>query len=179
VNGTQLGLTIVYGLACIVSVAIFVALIRSTRARRRAAAGELDTERLAHGENRWGLLVVAFLVIMLAATIWQVPYGATKSGDPRAQRVDVTGQQFGWTIQPNEVRAGVPVQFRLSSRDVQHGFGVYDGNKFLFQVQVPAAGEHVQYITRTFSKPGVYQVLCLEFCGFQHHLMKATFRVKG
>jgi cytochrome c oxidase subunit II len=71
----------------------------------------------------------------------------------------------------------VPVEFHLRSRDVQHGFGVYDGNKLLFQVQVPAKGQTEQDLVHTFSKPGTYDVLCMEFCGFQHHTMRGTLRV--
>ena len=173
-NGTQLLLTITYGLLVAASTVCLVLLVRSTRAR--TAGEELDHERVAGMENRWGVVVVVLLVTLLAVTIFSVPYG--RSDAPAgAQRVVVQGQQFGWSVRPAVVRAGRPVEFRLTSKDVQHGFGVYDGTKLLFQVQVPAQGENEQRYSYTFDEPGTYDILCLEFCGFQHHMMRGSLRV--
>ena len=170
-NGTQLAITIGYGLALVLCVIAFVVIVRSTR---RPAA--VDTERLAHGENRWGWIVIGLLVLGLAVTIWQVPYFATAK--ERGQPVSVTAQQFAWTVKPSKVKAGQPVNFSIISRDVQHGFGVYDGTTLLFQVQAPAKGEPAQEYTYTFHHPGRYEILCLEFCGFQHHLMRGALEVQ-
>jgi cytochrome c oxidase subunit 2 len=175
VNGSQLLLTIVYSLLVVVSGVIAALVIRSTRARA-AAAAEPDHERLAGLENRWGVAVVVMLCALLFLTIFSVPYGRTDA-PPGAQTVLVRGQQFGWNVQPAQVPAGRPVLFRVSSKDVQHGFGVYDGTKLLFQVQVPAAGEPEQRYSYTFDKPGTYEILCLEFCGVQHHNMRGQLRV--
>jgi cytochrome c oxidase subunit 2 len=114
-------------------------------------------------------------VILLALTITSVPYGRSAGDAP--QRVAVQAQQFGWAVQPAAVRAGRPVEFRLQSKDVQHGFGVYDGTKLLFQVQVPARREHVQRYVYTFDQKGSYDILCMEFCGFQHHQMRGVIKV--
>jgi cytochrome c oxidase subunit 2 len=174
-NGDQVFLTIAYTALVLVSGVGLALLLRSTSAKRRAA---VDHERLAEGENRWGIIVVALLVTMLAATIWSLPYDETADAGPETQVVRVQGQQFGWSVQPSTVEAGRPVTFRLSSKDVQHGFGIYEGNKLLGQVQVPASGEPVQEYTITLERPGIYGILCLEFCGFQHHMMRGTLRVR-
>ena len=172
-NGTQLLLTITYGLLVAASTVGLVLLVRSTRTR--TAGEELDHERVAGMENRWGVVVVVLLITLLALTIFSVPYG--RSDAPAgAQRVVVQAQQFGWSVRPAVVRAGRPVEFRLTSKDVQHGFGVYDGTKLLFQVQVPAQGTEQRY-SYTFDQPGTYDILCLEFCGFQHHTMRGSLRV--
>jgi cytochrome c oxidase subunit 2 len=34
-----------------------------------------------------------------------------------------------------------------------------------------------QKLVHTFSDPGTYEILCLEFCGVGHHKMTATFEV--
>jgi cytochrome c oxidase subunit 2 len=174
-NGNQVFLTIAYSLLVLGSLVGLALLVRSTSARRRSA---VERDRLEEGENRWGIVVVALLVTMLAATIWSLPYDDTADAGRDAQIVEVRGQQFGWNIQPSEVEAGRPVTFRMASKDVQHGFGIYEGNKLLGQVQVPAAGEPVQEYTMTFAAPGTYEVLCLEFCGFQHHMMRGRLRVR-
>jgi cytochrome c oxidase subunit II len=173
-NDTQVVIAVGYT-ALVIAVGVVAALIlRSTRSRRR---GDVDSGRLAHLEERWGAIVVVALGVLLFATIFSVPYGKTDA-EAGAQRVAVTGQQFGWAVQPAEVEAGREVQFELVSRDVQHGFGVYDGTELVFQVQVPAKGEPRQLYTHTFDEPGTYDILCLEFCGAQHHAMRGSLRVR-
>jgi cytochrome c oxidase subunit II len=173
VNGDQLLLTLVYTPLVLVCLAGAVWLIRTTRPAR---TGEVDHGRMAGLENRWGIIVIVLLVALLALTIFSVPYGKTDA-PAGAQRVTVGAQQFGWAIRPSAVRVAEPVEFRLTSRDVQHGFGVYDGTKLLFQVQVPADGEPEQRYVHTFTKKGTYDILCLEFCGFQHHMMRGVLKV--
>jgi cytochrome c oxidase subunit 2 len=89
--------------------------------------------------------------------------------------VRVEGVQFAWVIKPNRVRAGEPVQFRLFSKDVNHAFALYRANKLEVQVQVPP--DYEQRLTHTFDQPGTYRVVCLEFCGVNHHLMQSQIEV--
>jgi len=150
---------------------IAVAVWLSTRGRDRSA----DTELLARREKAWFVVTVGLLVSLLFATIFFTPYGKSASAD--AQVVQVQGFQFGWLIQPGSMRANVPVEFQLLSRDVNHAFAVYNSHDvLLFQVQV--VPKRTQRYVYTFKKPGTYQVLCFEFCGLDHDLMKATFEVK-
>jgi cytochrome c oxidase subunit 2 len=174
VTGVQLFLTIAYAIVVTISAVVAALVIRSTRAKRRA---DVDPERLAGFENRWGFVVIVLLISALAATIWSLPYDETEA-QPGAQRVTVRAQQFGWAIQPARVQVGRPVQFVMTSKDVQHGFGVFDGNKLLVQVQVPARSQGEQRYVYTFDKRGTYEVLCMEFCGFQHHMMRGQLRVE-
>jgi cytochrome c oxidase subunit 2 len=169
----QLLITITYSIASILAIAALAAVFLSTTARNRA---KTDTGKLAHLENYWGYFVTAFLIVLLVLTIVDLPYG--KSAPRNAQRVRVIAQQFAWNIQPSTVRAGVPIEFTLTSKDVQHGFGVYEGTKLLFQVQVPASGEPAQKVDLTLRTPGTYTIDCLEFCGYHHHLMVATLRAR-
>jgi cytochrome c oxidase subunit 2 len=109
-------------------------------------------------------------------TIFFVPYGETAG--PNKQTVQVVGVQFAWTVNPTVVRAGVPVEFLATTRDVNHGFGVYDPDgTLIFQAQV--IPDQTQKIVHTFSEPGTYEVLCLEFCGVNHHNMITTFEVRA
>jgi cytochrome c oxidase subunit 2 len=114
------------------------------------------------------------LLALLLATIFYRPYGA--HAGHHSQVVRVTAVQFAWAVSPNEVRAGVPVEFLATSRDVSHGFGVYSaGGVLQFQAQV--GPEETQRIVHTFHRPGAYEVLCLEFCGVDHHRMRTTIEV--
>jgi cytochrome c oxidase subunit 2 len=174
VNSTQLLITVAYAIVMAISVVVFAIIVRSTRTKATEAPAH---EKLARNEVRWGYAVIAMLVVLLALTIFQVPYTQTSADASNAQRVVVDAQQFAFTLRPNRVEAGRPVEFSMTSRDVQHGFGIYQGSKLIFQVQVPAVGEHVQKYVHTFDEAGTYEVLCLEFCGFQHHLMRGQLRV--
>lgn len=163
-------IAVFYGIVVVLGVLLAFAVWRSTRTRRSA-----DPDLLARREKGWFVVVVLLLVGLLFGTIFVTPYG--KSAPKRKQVVEVQGFQFGWTIEPSPMKANVPVEFRLRSLDVNHAFAVYNADdELLFQVQVMPG--RTQKLVYTFKKPGTYQVLCFEFCGLYHDLMRATFTVK-
>ncbi len=167
---TTLVIAVSYSIVVVLGIAIAVVVWRSTRVRGRA-----DPEQLAHRERTWLVIVVLLLTGLLAATIWFTPYRESSAG-ASGQVVNVEARQFAWTISPAKVRADQEVEFRLTSTDVNHGFGVYDDRERLVaQVQVPPG--KTQTLVHTFTRPGTYRVLCLEFCGVGHHVMETTFEV--
>jgi len=168
VAGTDRTILITYGIAVVLAILCALALFASTRNRRA-----LDTHKLAEFEKRWLGIVVAILVALLATTIWFTPYGKTTPSD--AQVVAVNAQQFAWQLKPATIRVGVPVAFVTRSQDVNHGFGIYKGHKFIAQIQV--VPDRNSTLLHTFHETGTYTVLCLEYCGVGHHGMVATFRV--
>jgi cytochrome c oxidase subunit 2 len=142
----------------------------STLGRRR----EIDAKKLGERERTWFGIVVVLLVALLFATIFFTPYG--RSAGSNGQRVDVTAQQFAFLVPGKTLKAGEPVDFRLTSRDVNHGFAVYNSDdEFLFQVQV-MPGKTQEYVY-TFEKPGTYHIVCFEYCGVGHDQMAGAFRV--
>lgn len=152
------------------SVLVALAVWRSTLRRDRDA----DTELLARREKAWFVVVIVLLAGLLFATIFFIPYG--ESAPANSQVVEVQGFQFGWLVEPSSIRANVPVEFQLTSRDTNHGFGVYtEDDVLLFQVQV--IPEQTAKRVWTFDEPGTYQVECLEFCGLAHDAMRATLEV--
>jgi cytochrome c oxidase subunit 2 len=168
VAGGDLTILISYTVAVVLAVVVSVALVVSTRSRR-----PVDTHRLVEFERRWLVIVAAILVALLISTIWFTPYGKSTPAD--AQIVRVQAQQFFWQLQPKRVRAGRPVAFVTRSVDVNHGFGIFKGHRFVAQIQVVPGEEST--LVHTFHEPGTYTVLCLEFCGVNHRGMVATFEV--
>jgi len=168
VAGTDETILIAYAIAVALATLVTVALFTSTRSRR-----PIDTHRLAEFEKRWLGIVVLILVALLAATIWFTPYG--KSTPANAQVVAVNAQQFAWQLKPSTVRVGIPVAFVTRSQDVNHGFGIYKGHRFIAQIQV--VPHRNSTLVHTFHETGTYTVLCLEFCGVGHAGMIATFEV--
>lgn len=162
---------IAYLAVVVLGVGLALVLARTTRARREA-----DTERLARRERAWLGVVVAILVALLFGTIFFIPW-ARSAADGEKQIVRVEAVQFGWTVDPGTVREDEPVEFILRSPDVNHAFGVYDEHdRLVFQVQViPGKDQRALY---TFEQPGTYTILCLEFCGVGHHLMRSRLTVE-
>jgi cytochrome c oxidase subunit 2 len=150
--------------------ALAAAVWSSTLGRRR----QIDAHKLAERERTWFGIVVVLLVSLLFATIFFTPYG--RSSDSVRQEVHVVAEQFAFLVPSTPIRAGVPVKFHLTSKDVNHGFAVYNAkDEFLFQVQV-MPGRTQDYVY-TFKKPGAYHIECFEYCGVGHDEMTGTFRV--
>jgi len=168
---TAVVITVSYSIALVLGAAISIAVWRSTLHGEET----IDRATWSRRETAWLFIVLAGLVALLLGTIFYVPYG--KSAGPNKQVVRVTAVQFAWAIDPPSVKANVPVEFQIGSRDVNHGFGVYDPHgTFVTQVQVVPG--HMQKLVWTFKKPGTYKILCLEFCGAHHHEMIAELEVR-
>jgi cytochrome c oxidase subunit 2 len=166
---TSIVIAVLFGVAIVAAVVLGTGIWWSTKTRR-----PVDEQRLHEHERTWLGIVILVLLTLLLATIWFAPYG--DAGGKAAQHVRVTAQQFAWTLSPTQIRAGQSVEFRLFSKDVNHGFGVYDSHhRLVFQIQVVPGKE--QDVVHTFRSPGRYDVLCLEFCGVGHQLMASSFQV--
>lgn len=163
-----IGFTIVCGLAI-----AFMVGIALTNVGRRAPR-EVDSHKLGEREKTWFAIVGALLVALLFATIFFTPYG--KSAPKGAQVLNIQAVQFAWLGTTTPIHAGRAVEFRLTSKDVNHAFAVYgpDGT-FIFQVQV-IPGKTATYV-HTFTKPGRYHVLCFEYCGLDHADMQGDLTV--
>jgi cytochrome c oxidase subunit 2 len=176
VNPTALTITIAYSAVVLVAGIAILIVWHSTHSFEPNRKDTTDTHRLAEGEKGWFIFAVVALAVLLLVTLAFIPYGDNAKAEGQ-QAVAVDSQQFAWTVTPSTIKAGVPVRFAVTSKDVNHGFAVYnDDNVLLFQIQaVPDFTSHVVY---TFKNPGRYQVVCLEFCGVNHDKMLGTFRVE-
>ncbi|MBX6394631.1 MAG: cytochrome c oxidase subunit II [Alicyclobacillaceae bacterium] len=87
--------------------------------------------------------------------------------------VTMTAFVFGFAPASIEVPAGSTVHFRVTSKDVVHGFEIPGTN-----VNMMVVPGYVNTATHTFTKPGNYLILCNEYCGAGHHLMAGHVVVK-
>jgi cytochrome c oxidase subunit 2 len=139
-------------------------------ASQAKVAGNVEGYR---GGVFWGLVLVGLVVTLATLRPW--PYDVSAAGD--TVTVTATGSQWSWEIAPQEVPVGRPVVFKVTSNDVNHGFGVYDPDgTMLFQTQ--AMPGYVNQVSYTFTKPGKYRVFCMEYCGLVHHDMLDEINVK-
>lgn len=81
----------------------------------------------------------------------------------------------GWS--PDVIKANVnePLNLKLTSDDVVHGFAV--GQMDMQSVDVLPG--KVTDITLTFDKPGIYTFFCARWCGINHWRMRGTIEVSG
>ncbi len=75
-----------------------------------------------------------------------------------------------WQFQPSEIYipVGSEVDFYLTSKDVVHGFNISEKN-----VNMMAVYGAINKTTVKFDKPGVYDIICHEYCGVGHQNMRA------
>lgn len=125
----------------------------------------------------YGISLVILMLVITIYTLRKLPYNQpVYSAGNEPTIVDVEAIQFGWKISESEFKVGEPIEFHVTSSDVNHGFGIYDKDmKMLAQTQ--AMPEYTNKVYITFDKPGTYQILCLEYCGLAHHLMVGTIEV--
>jgi cytochrome c oxidase subunit 2 len=127
------------------------------------------------------VILMLFFFSLLYAT-------ATRKGDlPICQRFDTTYktprvvqldkhtyQVFAvarmWSFEPAQIYipVGSDVDFFLTSLDVVHGFNVFEKN-----INMMAVYGGITQTTVHFDKPGVYRIICHEYCGTGHQNMQA------
>ena len=166
---TSLGQGIATGYLIFVALGLIIAgvVLYSTKAGRRDRGESGHVHKAEKAEPWWGVFVVILLGVLLALTIWRAPWF---DDNGPGQKVQVTGMQFGWLVQPTKVKAGQPVQFNVTSKDVNHAMGLFDPEGRLI-MNVEAIPNYTTIRTQTFDQPGTYVIRCFEFCGYQHHQM--------
>lgn len=126
------------------------------------------------------LLFVTLLAVsgaVSATTLGELPYASDHERNVgRIQEVDAVGTQWQWELSSDRFVSGQPVRFRVTSNDVTHGFGIYDESMQLL-AQTQAMPGYANVLTYTFGHPGIYHLLCLEYCGIAHHGMMGEFTV--
>lgn len=173
-SDTSRTILISYSALTIVGMIIGLIIYRSTRVGFHVRTAGRKT--LEKRESYWGVAVIAFLVIVLAGTMVQIPYWDSDSDAKTPQRLNIIGQQYAWTVQPARAKANVRTRLVIRTKDVSHGVGVYDPDNVLVS-QVNVAPGVTQELILTFEKTGIYTLRCLEFCGVDHHLMQNKLEV--
>ena len=103
-----------------------------------------------------------------------LPYDKAYTEPKVVKLADSTYQVFAvasmWQFQPSEIYIpiGSEVDFFLTSKDVVHGFNIAPKN-----VNMMAVYGAINKTTVKFDKPGVYDIVCHEYCGVGHQNMRA------
>jgi cytochrome c oxidase subunit 2 len=128
-----------------------------------------------------GIIVMLFIFSILYAKISKsidipecLPYNKAYTEakvvklDSNLYQVFVVAQM--WQFQPSQILipVGSTVDFYLTSKDVVHGFDIYEKN-----LNMMAIYGGINKKTVFFDKPGVYKITCHEYCGVGHQNMQA------
>ena len=103
-----------------------------------------------------------------------LPYDKAYTEPKVVKLADSTYQVFAvaamWQFQPADIYipVGSEVDFFLTSKDVVHGFNIAPKN-----VNMMAVYGAINKTTVKFDKPGVYDIVCHEYCGVGHQNMRA------
>lgn len=145
---------------------------------RHAVAYEEVTSRAAVLRRSLFFLFFVVAVLLFIISMRGLPYPTARAatlGEPQIS-IQATGMQWAWILSRREIPARVPVEFQVTSRDVNHGFAIYDPQGQLV-AQVQAMPGYTNRLIYVFDAPGTYTVRCLEYCGVAHHVMITTLTV--
>lgn len=180
-------------IAALVGIAVIflIALYLWVQSRRETPSADKDHDRI-YG-LRW--IYFSILTIAMAATLGvtlhpgSVPYFNPHPDFATPLVVKVTGSQWVWAFQmvkgPNrgaksfnslKLPYSEPAEFQVTASDVNHSFAIYDVAGTLL-TQTQAMPGYVNKLYFRFPKPGIYHVLCLEYCGVGHSVMHAEIEV--
>lgn len=117
--------------------------------------------------------------MILILTIPKFPYASFRESALAANsrlQVKVTGVQWSWQIDPHTIRTGTTVEFLVTSKDVNHGFAIFNPEGHIVG-QVQAMPGYPNTLVMRFNEEGTYQIRCLELCGLFHASMLSTIQV--
>lgn len=154
-------------------------------------ATDIAPARVNRYRGLWFLALAIILGVVFFFTLPRSPYLLFVQERPE-KIIAVAAQQFAFTLSdesldkekaPAEASGGTVmpvgalVEFRVTSRDVNHGFGIFDPEHTII-AQVQAMPGYVNRLRFRFEKPGTYTVLCMEYCGLAHFIMRTSFEVR-
>jgi cytochrome c oxidase subunit 2 len=161
--------------------------------------GIVPEREVTRSENNWVVLMATMLAAMMAI---MVVTGITHALHPpsNVETIDPTtlhlggefaesnlgtaaepdgsvtvrliAEQYAFVPDCTQVPVDTPVKFRLTSTDVIHGFLLPATN-----VNTMVMPGFVAEVRTSFTRPGVYDMPCHEFCGDGHHGMLARVSV--
>ncbi|TLS38984.1 cytochrome c oxidase subunit II [Pseudalkalibacillus caeni] len=98
--------------------------------------------------------------------------GLKKIGENEYEAV-IVAQAFTFNTGGDlKIPKGAKVHFKVTSKDVVHGFQIPKTN-----VNMMITPGHVNTLTHTFNEAGNYLILCNEYCGVGHQAMGVTIEV--
>lgn len=162
----------------LISIVIITFALAAVGSRKKSDYGPIQSR--GYRIRSWffiALLVLGIPILFGTLVFPSLPYAsATAPAAKEYQIVHAVGHQWRWELDNTRLKVNQPVEFRVASGDVNHGFGIYDSSLHLL-TQIQAMPGYTNIMRYTFQTPGTYKVMCLEYCGLAHHGMLAELTV--
>lgn len=170
--------------------AIIIMMWIASQHRPKKQAKEI--KKKIYGVRFWYILsLLSVFALLLIFTFAFLPYYQNQKKTPDVA-VSVIGKMWDWQFSSADNASNslkrdssgtlvLPlhktIEFQVTSKDVNHGFGIYHSDGHLL-AQTQAMPGYINRLVYTFDEPGEYSVLCLEYCGLAHHMMHTRFKVE-
>lgn len=153
--------------------------------------GKLVKKGVYRIRSGYFVILLTALIILLGFTLNGLPY-PEKMDSKTDFKVSVVGKQWVWKISEGTIEENglefqddrdlvIPVrkeiEFQVTASDVNHGCGIYNDEGNLL-VQTQAMPGYVNRLRYKFTTPGIYHVVCMEFCGVAHQGMISKLNVE-
>lgn len=170
--------------AAIVGIVVFLIITSNPEEDQPTASQQVYKVR-----NFYFFGLVAVAAFALTFTLRALPYASSDVSET-THKVGVIAMQWAWIMGDGSLPQNlsefkgtpkislpphVPIEFEVTSQDVNHGFGIYnDQGEMVIQTQ--AMPGYVNRLIHTFEE-GEYTILCMEYCGLPHGIMVSTIHV--
>lgn len=170
----MIGIAFVLMAGCLV--AVFVSVARD----RAEESWDGIYSRAGGLRRRWFSGLLVFGVVVFAVSMTWLPYSFVRSAQlpGQATQVAVTARQFTFEVDNDCIPNDAPIEFQVTSSDVNHGFAVYNADRHIIG-QVQAMPGYTNTLRMSISEPGEYTIICTELCGSGHSFMRGSFSVCG
>ena len=157
--------------------ACFIWAIKSTKISTESGSASFEEFTPKAYRARAIIFGVVIIVGIVATYKTLVPWPHDTRPQVVSQSIDVKSNQWAWDLPKSKIKVGDEVEFRVTSADVNHVFGLYSpAGQIVAQVQAMPGFENI--LRYRFSTPGKYKILCMEYCGLGHHRMDAELDVE-
>ena len=111
------------------------------------------------------------LVVLVGVVAASAGASLALAWQPKPQVVEIFVERFSFTPSEFKVKAGAPVEIRLTSDDTDHGFRIVGTD---INVAIPKRGKGVATVIFVPPQPGKYVFECSKLCGAGHGFMRGT-----
>lgn len=98
---------------------------------------------------------------------------------PKGDDVYLGAMRYAWLPNAVVLEQGKKYRIHASSKDVNHGFSIHKNGEPSQKANFQVVPGYEYVLTMTFTEPGVYDIVCQEYCGIGHQVMVGKFIVEG
>jgi cytochrome c oxidase subunit II len=168
------------GIAFVVLAGLLAAIFLWIALDARTESSDAVYQRAGVIRRRWFMGLLAFAVVAFVVSMTWLPYPFVRAAQlpGQAEQVAVTAHQYSFDLDTECLPSSQPIEFAVTSRDVTHGFAIYDPDGHIVG-QTQAMPGYTNVLRIGLTTPGTYVLRCDELCGPGHAYMQQEITVGG